>query len=51
MLNEWSDRPPPEPPGRPFWRRLEYWVALYALTATAALALDLAKRLSDLIRG
>jgi hypothetical protein len=45
VLNEWSDRAPPEPrpPGRRFWRRMEFWVGVYVALAFAGLVLNLAQ--------
>lgn len=36
MLNEWSDRLPPEPP-RPWWRTGEFWGRVFAAVVIAAL--------------
>ena len=36
MLNEWSDRRPPRPP-RPFWRRGEFWLAVFVVLVAGAL--------------
>lgn len=36
MLNEWSDRPPPEPPRR-FYKRCELWLGVLTLLGWLAI--------------
>lgn len=40
MLNEWSDRRPPEPPG-PFYRRGDFWLGVFVVFVCLAFGLQL----------
>ena len=46
MLNEWFDRPPPRPPRR-FYRRAEFWLAMFTVAVCGGLVLGLLSGVLD----